>query len=69
MVSSLWTVDDEATAELMRQLYRNLWVEGKGRGDALRDAQLALLEQQRRENNGRARPFYWGAFVLDGDWR
>ncbi len=41
--------------------------EGKSRGDALREAQLAMLKQQRRQQG--VRPFHWGAFVLDGDWR
>ena len=43
MVSSLWKVDDDATAALMGLFYRNLWVERKPPLEALRSAQLYLL--------------------------
>jgi CHAT domain-containing protein len=68
VVSSLWAVDDQATSELMRDFYRRLWVEGEGKLEALRNAQLAMLRKNRAEH-GHARPSTWGAFVLDGDWR
>ncbi len=67
VVSSLWSVDDEKTSELMRGFYRRLWVEGRPRGEALRAAQLEVLQRDREE--GRAEPWTWGAFVLSGDWR
>ena len=37
-------------------------VEGKGKARALQEASLALMKA-RREKNGAAHPFYWGAFV------
>jgi len=37
--------------------------QGLGRGEALRQAQLAMLRQ-----NGREHPFYWGGFIQSGDW-
>jgi CHAT domain-containing protein len=39
-----------------------------GRHEALRSAQLELLEKNRIEH-GRALPSTWGAFVLSGEWR
>ncbi len=68
VVSSLWSVQDESTAELMRDFYENLWLNGMGRHQALRAAQLAMLERNRLER-GEPRPSTWGAFVLSGEWR
>jgi CHAT domain-containing protein len=68
VISSLWSVKDESTAELMRDFYRNLWQKGMGRLEALRAAQLAMLRRNRIEH-GEALPSTWGAFVLSGEWR
>jgi CHAT domain-containing protein/tetratricopeptide (TPR) repeat protein len=67
VVSSLWAVSDNSTAELMRSFYTNLWVKRLGRLDALRRAQLEMLEENRA--GGDPRPATWGAFVLSGAWR
>jgi CHAT domain-containing protein/Tfp pilus assembly protein PilF len=64
VVASLWAVDDQATAELMAGFYRGLWTETLRPADALRQARLSLLRKRRYRD-----PFYWGAFVLQGDWR
>ncbi len=63
VVSSLWSVPDEATRELMNAFYRNLWEEGLEPAEALRGAQLELLEHN-RTLRGHDDPFTWGAFVL-----
>lgn len=68
VVSSLWSVPDEATARLMASFYEHLLVDGLGRHAALRQAQLELLESRRRER-GEDDPRSWGAFVLSGAWR
>ena len=36
---------------------------GLGRGDALRQAKLALLKR-----TGRQHPFYWASFIQSGEW-
>ena len=64
VVASLWNVDDDATRELMSQFYRQMFEEDLPPAAALRQAQLAVWQQDR----WRA-PFYWAAFVLQGDWR
>jgi CHAT domain-containing protein/Tfp pilus assembly protein PilF len=64
VVASLWWIDDRATAELMRLFYRGLWAGGLRPAAALRQARLALARQYRFRD-----PSYWGAFVLQGDWR
>ncbi len=61
---SLWQVDDYGTSELMQLYYKNLMTKGQGRSEALRNAQLELL------NTGTyAHPYYWSAFIFSGDWR
>ncbi len=64
VVASLWQVDDRATAELMSRFYRGLWTESLTPAAALRQARLSLASERRFRD-----PFYWGAFVLQGDWR
>ena len=68
VVSSMWSVGDESTRDLMLAFYRNMWLGGMGRLDALRSAQIDMLEESRRLRRG-GRSDAWGAFVLSGDWR
>jgi CHAT domain-containing protein len=58
IIASLWSVDDEATSELMTEFYRNL-----KRGDS---KQLALQMAQRSLWPRFPAPFYWAAFYLTG---
>jgi len=69
VVSSLWKVDDRATATLMRHFYDNYWQKGMEKLEALHEARLRMLNQNRADYQGDARPSTWGAFVLSGDWR
>ncbi len=60
LLVSLWKVEDEATAELMKSFY-NHWIRGgKEKRLALRESKLELLAR------GYAHPRQWGAFVLVG---
>jgi CHAT domain-containing protein/tetratricopeptide (TPR) repeat protein len=63
VVASLWQVDDRATAELMKRFYNEMIVSKKTPSEALRAAQLSLLEQKRWQS-----PYYWAAFQLQGEW-
>ena len=63
VVASLWNVDDKRTAELMKRFYEKMLKENMQPAAALRAAQL---EMWRSENNS---PYYWGAFILQGEWR
>ncbi|MGE3178602.1 MAG: CHAT domain-containing protein, partial [Vicinamibacterales bacterium] len=64
IVASLWDVDDRATAVLMERFYRELLVRKQRPAEALRRAQLALMADRRWSH-----PYYWGAFVVLGDWQ
>jgi CHAT domain-containing protein/Tfp pilus assembly protein PilF len=68
VISSLWSIRDESTADLMRLFYKNLWTKGMGKHEALRSAQLEMLKRNRIAHQD-GRPSTWGAFVLSGDWR
>lgn len=64
VVASLWRVEDRATAALMSRFYRAYWLEGQPAGAALAIAQRSLARDPRYRS-----PFFWAAFVLQGDWR
>ncbi len=68
VVSSLWSVKDRSTSDLMQRFYENLWRKHQGRADALRNAQLEILAKN-RATDGDPLPSTWGAFVLSGEWR
>ena len=63
VVASLWKVDDIATGELMSRFYRELLENERAPSAALRHAQLSMWEEEKWRQ-----PFYWAAFVLQGDW-
>jgi CHAT domain-containing protein/Tfp pilus assembly protein PilF len=64
VVASLWSVDDLATAELMKIFYQGMLKDGLPAGAALRAAQLELSRQKRW-----AYPYFWSGFVLHGEWK
>ena len=64
VVASLWQVDDESTAELMKRFYRAMLKDGRRPAEALRTAQLEMSRHPRW-----SAPFYWAGFVLQGEWR
>jgi CHAT domain-containing protein len=59
-LASLWSVDDEATSELMQGFY-GAWNRGMSKGQALRVA-------QQRVRQDHPHPYYWAAFMLVGNW-
>jgi CHAT domain-containing protein len=61
---SLWQVSDFGTQSLMTRYYKKLMA-GMGRSEALREVQLAMIE----EGGQYSHPYFWAAFVLAGDWR
>jgi CHAT domain-containing protein len=64
VVASLWQVDDLATAELMKHFYKRMLKEGQRPAAALRAAQLELMKQKRWSS-----PYFWAAFVMQGEWK
>jgi CHAT domain-containing protein len=64
VVSSLWKVDDEATAELMGRFYERMLKEGERVPAALRHAQLEMSQQNRWRG-----AYFWAGFQLAGEWK
>ncbi|MBW4561830.1 MAG: tetratricopeptide repeat protein [Mojavia pulchra JT2-VF2] len=61
---SLWSVDDEATSELMKQFYSKMLQGGLKPAAALRAAQLEMWRNPNYQS-----PYFWAAFTLQGDWK
>ena len=64
VVASLWKVDDEATAELMKHFYTNMLQKGMPPAEALRAAQNTL-----RQNPQWQSPHFWAGFTLQGEFK
>jgi CHAT domain-containing protein len=63
-IASLWSVSDEGTQLLMSNLYQNLATPNLGKAESLKLAQQSLIRHPKYRS-----PFYWGAFVLVGNWQ
>ncbi len=61
VVSSLWPIDDRATARVMKRFYEHL---SKGESVA---TSLRLAQLDARDTGGRSHPFYWAGFTVVGD--
>jgi CHAT domain-containing protein/tetratricopeptide (TPR) repeat protein len=62
VIASLWKVDDDATAELMKRFYQKMLKERMTPASALRSAQASMYAQKRWAN-----PYNWAGFVLQGE--
>ncbi len=63
VVASQWPVDSDATRELIVSFHRHRRADGLTTAEALRRAQLDMLEERGR---GYDSPYYWAAFVAVG---
>jgi CHAT domain-containing protein/lipopolysaccharide biosynthesis regulator YciM len=59
VIAGLWDVNDQSTAVLMKELYREL-AAGKSPEAALRDAKLSLIAS----TGNLRKPYYWAPFQL-----
>lgn len=68
VVVSLWNVNDRATSELMAKFYQKMLPKNAEAGErpaaALRSAQIEMWKQKQW-----AAPYYWAAFMLQGEWK
>ena len=59
---SLWKVDDAATAEFMSLFYRFML-----KDNLTPAAALNATQQQMQQHHEWSHPYYWAAFILQGD--
>jgi len=79
VVASLWIVNDKSSKDLMVSFYRDIKDHRfSSKIEAMRQAQLKLAglddlmqtnKQPKREKTPYASPYYWGPFIMMGNWR
>ena len=63
VIVSLWNVNDKATASLMQRVYGGMLKTKKTPAASLRAAQIEMWRQKQWQS-----PYYWAAFVMQGEW-
>ncbi len=63
VLASLWFINDQSTSLLVSRFYEALKEPSNSKAEALREAQLSLLEIYRYRH-----PAYWAPFLLIGSW-
>ncbi len=61
VILGLWQINDESTAKLFIDMYRNL--RNSSKAEALRQAKLSLLKDPSTSH-----PYFWAPFILAGNW-
>ncbi|MBE9144287.1 CHAT domain-containing protein [Planktothrix mougeotii] len=60
-LATLWSVDDKSTTKLMSLFYQQLANSNVGLAEALRRAQLSLLDEYEI-------PYFWSPYIVVGNW-
>ncbi|WP_204103075.1 MULTISPECIES: CHAT domain-containing protein [Spirulina sp. CCY15215] len=69
-LATLFTVDDEPTAQLMETFYKKLNTSHISKAEALRQAQLSLLQGDHSGDDSEyQKPYYWSSYILVGNWQ
>ncbi|MBD3867010.1 MAG: tetratricopeptide repeat protein [Acidobacteria bacterium] len=68
VIMSLWPVEDESTRDWMVYLYKGKFELGLDTAEAVRQATLKALGDN-RETHLDPHPFFWAGFIASGDWR
>jgi len=69
VIATLWSVDDQSTGLFMKHFYQIKTQSKLTKGQALQQTQQAFI-QAANQNYPKdfAHPYYWGAFILMGNW-
>jgi CHAT domain-containing protein len=69
-MATLWSVNEQASVELVRLFYQELSKPNVSKAQALRKAQEQLIKGKLDSTNPEFRlPYYWAPFVVIGNWR
>ncbi|MGF1567054.1 MAG: CHAT domain-containing protein [Nodosilinea sp.] len=60
-LASLWSINDETTAQLSAQFYKGLVSGRLSKAKALQAAQISLIQENKH-------PAYWSPYILVGNW-
>ena len=63
VLATLWFINDQASAQLVTEFYRQLRDPDVSKAKALQQAQVQLLSDRRYQHPG-----YWSPFLLIGNW-
>jgi CHAT domain-containing protein/tetratricopeptide (TPR) repeat protein len=67
VLTSLWEVPDDATAQLMTEFYRRLWQDGTSKAEALWAAKRVLRDARGADGAPLHSTRAWAGFVLTGE--
>ncbi|HEY9908085.1 MAG TPA: CHAT domain-containing protein, partial [Thermosynechococcaceae cyanobacterium] len=62
-IATLWAVNDESTATFATQFYKALTQSQVNKAEAVRQAQLSLIQSSRFKH-----PYFWASYTLIGNW-
>jgi CHAT domain-containing protein len=65
VVASMWRIDDEASKELMAKFYDHML----GQDHMTPAAALRAAQNDIRKHDRWRHPYFWAAFVMQGEWR
>lgn len=79
IMATLWMVNDRSTSDFMTNFYNFYQKDGMTKSEAIRQAQLALLQLPDKRTSRKvdsivsldedfAKPFHWSPFILIGNW-
>jgi len=69
VIASLWRVEDESTALLMRSMYTDFASKADDVAVALQAAQRSLLDGSAAPSHDYSHPYYWAGFIVSGSRR
>ncbi|MEY3219170.1 MAG: hypothetical protein RIT27_527 [Pseudomonadota bacterium] len=69
VIATLWSVDDQSTGVFMKHFYQIKTQQKLTKGHALQQTQQAFIQAVNQNYPlDFAHPYYWGAFILMGNW-
>lgn len=68
-IATLWKVDDKQTQVIMLEMYKNILSNANTYGHWKRAESLARAQRHILKNKDFNHPFYWGAFLLIGNYK